>query len=40
MVMMVLGELLGFLGDRLPIINSDPGGGSVLAIFGAAQRGL
>ena len=36
LVMMILGELLGFLGDRLPIINSYLGGGAILAIFGAA----
>ncbi|MCM5705355.1 2-hydroxycarboxylate transporter family protein [Larsenimonas salina] len=36
LVMMVLGELLGFLGDRLPIIKSYLGGGAILSIFGAA----
>ncbi|GHC15346.1 citrate:sodium symporter [Kushneria pakistanensis] len=34
--MMVLGELLGFIGDRLPIVKSYLGGGAILAIFGAA----
>ncbi|WP_438764179.1 2-hydroxycarboxylate transporter family protein [Kushneria sp. TE3] len=34
--MMVLGELLGFVGDRLPIVKSYLGGGAILAIFGAA----
>ncbi|KFF47560.1 2-hydroxycarboxylate transporter family protein [Salinicola sp. JS01] len=36
LVMMIFGELLGFLGDRLPIIKSYLGGGAILAIFGAA----
>ncbi|MDV6319730.1 2-hydroxycarboxylate transporter family protein [Chromohalobacter sp. HP20-39] len=36
LVMMILGELLGFIGDRLPIIRSYLGGGAILAIFGAA----
>ncbi|WP_431024386.1 2-hydroxycarboxylate transporter family protein [Halomonas sp. H5] len=36
LVMMVLGELLGFIGDRLPIVRSYLGGGAILAIFGAA----
>lgn len=34
--MMILGELLGFVGDRLPIVKSYLGGGAILAIFGAA----
>ncbi|WP_445619381.1 2-hydroxycarboxylate transporter family protein [Kushneria sp. Sum13] len=34
--MMILGELLGFIGDRLPIVKSYLGGGAILAIFGAA----
>ncbi|MFC0337104.1 citrate carrier protein, CCS family [Kushneria avicenniae] len=34
--MMVLGELMGFIGDRLPIVKSYLGGGAILAIFGAA----
>lgn len=36
MVMLVLGEILGFVGDRLPIIRSYFGGGVIVAIFGAA----
>jgi malate:Na+ symporter len=36
MVMLVLGEILGFVGDRLPIIRSYLGGGVIVAIFGAA----
>lgn len=36
LVMMVLGELLGFIGDRLPIVRSYLGGGAILTIFGAA----
>ncbi|KAA0015836.1 2-hydroxycarboxylate transporter family protein [Salinicola corii] len=36
LVMMILGELMGFIGDRLPIIKSYLGGGAILAIFGAA----
>ncbi|GHB20762.1 2-hydroxycarboxylate transporter family protein [Salinicola rhizosphaerae] len=36
LVMMILGELLGFIGDRLPIVKSYLGGGAILAIFGAA----
>lgn len=36
LVIMVLGELFGFIGDRLPIIKSYLGGGAILAIFGAA----
>jgi malate:Na+ symporter len=36
MVMLVLGEILGFVGDRLPIVRSYLGGGVILAIFGAA----
>lgn len=36
MVMLVLGEILGFIGDRLPIVRSYLGGGVILAIFGAA----
>src|SRR3546814_15173378 len=33
---MLLGELLGFAGDRLPIIKAYLGGGAILALFGAA----
>ncbi|EPC02795.1 citrate:sodium symporter [Litchfieldella anticariensis FP35 = DSM 16096] len=36
LIMMVLGELLGFIGDRLPIVRTYLGGGAILAIFGAA----
>lgn len=36
LAMMILGELLGFLGDRTPILKSYLGGGAILAIFGAA----
>ncbi|AHL73808.1 citrate:sodium symporter [Stutzerimonas stutzeri] len=36
LVMMLLGELLGFLGDRLPIVNTYLGGGAIMALFGAA----
>ncbi|WP_251977121.1 2-hydroxycarboxylate transporter family protein [Salinicola avicenniae] len=36
LVMMLLGELLGFVGDRLPIVKTYLGGGAILAIFGAA----
>lgn len=36
LILMVLGELFGWLGDHAPIIKSYLGGGSILAIFGAA----
>ena len=36
LVIMLLGELFGFIGDRLPIVRSYLGGGAILAIFGAA----
>ncbi|GHC23893.1 2-hydroxycarboxylate transporter family protein [Aidingimonas halophila] len=36
LVMMILGEALGFIGDRLPIVRTYLGGGAILAIFGAA----
>src|SRR3546814_11379614 len=36
LVMMLLGELLGFAGDRLPIIKTYLGVGAHLALFGAA----
>ncbi|WP_139822759.1 2-hydroxycarboxylate transporter family protein [Tuberibacillus sp. Marseille-P3662] len=36
LIMMVLGELLGWIGDHTPIIKSFLGGGAILAIFGAA----
>ncbi|WP_138418125.1 2-hydroxycarboxylate transporter family protein [Aquibacillus sediminis] len=36
LVMIVLGELFGWVGDRLPIVKSFLGGGAIIAIFGAA----
>ncbi|MAX32067.1 MAG: citrate:sodium symporter [Halomonadaceae bacterium] len=36
LVLMVCGELTGFIGDRLPIIKTYLGGGAILSIFGAA----
>lgn len=36
LVTMILGELFGFIGDRLPIVKSYLGGGAIFAIFGAA----
>ncbi|MFG6119952.1 2-hydroxycarboxylate transporter family protein [Thalassobacillus sp. B23F22_16] len=36
LVMMVFGELLGFVGDRTPIVRTFLGGGAIIAIFGAA----
>ncbi|SDO17793.1 2-hydroxycarboxylate transporter family protein [Alkalicoccus daliensis] len=36
LVMIILGELFGWIGDRLPIIKTYLGGGAILAIFGAA----
>ncbi|WP_202595380.1 2-hydroxycarboxylate transporter family protein [Halalkalibacter okhensis] len=36
LVMVVFGEALGWLGDRLPIIKSYLGGGAIVAIFGSA----
>ncbi|MFA1643456.1 2-hydroxycarboxylate transporter family protein [Chryseomicrobium imtechense] len=36
LVMMVLGELLGWAGDRLPIVRTYLGGGAIVAIFGSA----
>lgn len=36
LVMMLLGELLGFIGDRLPLVKTYLGGGAIVAIFGAA----
>lgn len=35
-VMMVLGELLGWAGDRTPFVRTYLGGGAIVAIFGAA----
>ncbi|TGB04962.1 2-hydroxycarboxylate transporter family protein [Halobacillus salinus] len=36
LVMMVLGELFGWLGDHTPVLKTYLGGGAILAIFGAA----
>ncbi|WP_371809622.1 2-hydroxycarboxylate transporter family protein [Halobacillus sp. Marseille-Q1614] len=36
LVMIVLGELLGWIGDRTPIVKTFLGGGAIIAIFGAA----
>ncbi|SFG15528.1 citrate carrier protein, CCS family [Halobacillus alkaliphilus] len=36
LVMMVLGELFGWIGDHTPILKTYLGGGAILAIFGAA----
>ncbi|MFD1019691.1 2-hydroxycarboxylate transporter family protein [Thalassobacillus hwangdonensis] len=36
LVMMVLGELFGYIGDRTPIVRTFLGGGAIIAIFGAA----
>jgi len=36
LIMMVLGELFGWIGDNTPIIRSFLGGGAIVAIFGAA----
>lgn len=36
LIMMVLGELFGWIGDNTPIIRSYLGGGAIIAIFGAA----
>ncbi|MFD2654800.1 2-hydroxycarboxylate transporter family protein [Gracilibacillus thailandensis] len=36
LVMIVLGELFGEIGNRLPIVNSYLGGGAIVAIFGSA----
>ncbi|MCW1929112.1 2-hydroxycarboxylate transporter family protein [Bhargavaea beijingensis] len=35
-IMIVLGELLGWIGDHTPIIKSFLGGGAIIAIFGSA----
>lgn len=35
-VMMVLGELFGWIGDHTPIVKSFLGGGAIVAIFGSA----
>jgi malate:Na+ symporter len=36
LVMIVIGELFGWIGDRLPIVKSYLGGGAIVAIFGSA----
>ncbi|PPA71037.1 2-hydroxycarboxylate transporter family protein [Jeotgalibacillus proteolyticus] len=36
LVMIVIGEALGWIGDRTPIIKSYLGGGAIVAIFGSA----
>ncbi|MCP3029832.1 2-hydroxycarboxylate transporter family protein [Halobacillus sp. A1] len=36
LVMMVLGELFGWIGDNTPVLKTYLGGGAILAIFGAA----
>ncbi|WP_163538579.1 2-hydroxycarboxylate transporter family protein [Gracilibacillus sp. YIM 98692] len=36
LVMIVLGELFGWVGDRLPIVKTYLGGGAIIAIFGSA----
>ncbi|TDL30829.1 2-hydroxycarboxylate transporter family protein [Jeotgalibacillus sp. S-D1] len=36
LVMIVIGEALGWLGDRTPIVKSYLGGGAIVAIFGSA----
>lgn len=36
LIMMVLGELFGWIGDRTPIIKSYLGGGAIVAIFGSS----
>ncbi|WP_096186869.1 2-hydroxycarboxylate transporter family protein [Evansella halocellulosilytica] len=36
LVMVVFGEALGWIGDRLPVIKSFLGGGAIVAIFGSA----
>ncbi|NQD67771.1 citrate:sodium symporter, partial [Bacillus haikouensis] len=36
LVMMVLGELFGWAGDRTPIVKTFLGGGAIIAIFGSA----
>ncbi len=36
LVLMILGELLGFIGDRLPILRTYLGGGVFLCLFGAS----
>ncbi|TMW73790.1 2-hydroxycarboxylate transporter family protein [Alteribacter natronophilus] len=36
LVMMVIGEALGWIGDRTPIVKGYLGGGAIVAIFGSA----
>lgn len=36
LIMMVLGELLGWFGDHTPIVRTFLGGGAIVAIFGSA----
>ena len=36
LIMMVLGEFFGWIGDRTPILCSYLGGGAIVAIFGSA----
>ncbi|QAS54376.1 2-hydroxycarboxylate transporter family protein [Halobacillus litoralis] len=36
LIMMVLGELFGWIGDHTPVLKTYLGGGAILAIFGAA----
>lgn len=36
LVMIVLGEAFGWIGDRLPIVKTYLGGGAIVAIFGSA----
>ena len=36
LIMMVLGELFGWIGDKTPLLRSYLGGGAILSIFGAA----
>ncbi|AQQ54091.1 citrate:sodium symporter [Planococcus lenghuensis] len=36
LIMMVLGELLGWVGDHTPVVRTFLGGGAIVAIFGSA----
>ena len=36
LIMMILGEFFGWIGDRTPILRSYLGGGAIVAIFGSA----
>ncbi|WP_332634652.1 2-hydroxycarboxylate transporter family protein [Halalkalibacter flavus] len=40
LVMVVFGEFLGWIGDRLPIVKTYLGGGAIVAIFGFAYMVL